>query len=159
VQEKAGGRDPADGTGYCPTVGKPFAPLSKSLSAMRTFGHLRAFQMKILCHFENIERKTSQLRSMIEALKRNVLGLEADIADVEKFDQQADPSKSAYPIAARTLKARDNLVRTVSCCAFRATPSRVALFRVRVLTPTDTTPTNWRFARPRVRGAAFARLT
>ena len=70
--------------------------------------------MKALCHFESIERKTSQLRSLIEALKREVLGLEADITDVETFDRQANPPKSAYPIAARTVKARrDNLVRTI----------------------------------------------
>ena len=70
--------------------------------------------MRVLCHFENIERKASQLRSMIEGLKRGVLLLEADIAAVEKFDQQADPTKSAYPIAARTMKARrENLIRTI----------------------------------------------
>jgi hypothetical protein len=70
--------------------------------------------MKVLCHFENIERKASQLRSTIEDLKRGVLLLEADIGAVEKFEQQANPTKSAYPIAARTMSARrENLVRTI----------------------------------------------
>ena len=70
--------------------------------------------MKVLCHFENIGRKASQLRTMIEDLKRGILLLEAELAAVETFDRQANPTKSAYPIAARTMKARrDNLVRTV----------------------------------------------
>jgi hypothetical protein len=85
--------------------------------------------MKILCHFENIERKMSQLRSMIGALKRDVLRLEADIADVEKFEQQADPSKSTYPIAARTMKARrDNLVRTILILQGKLNEAELAQF-------------------------------
>ena len=70
--------------------------------------------MKVLCHFENIERKASQLRSTIEGLKRDVLSLEADVVAVEKFDKQVNPTKSGYPIAARTIKdRRDNLLRTI----------------------------------------------
>ena len=71
--------------------------------------------MKILCQFENSGRKASQLRSMIEDLKRGALLLEADTAVIEKFEREADPSKSAYPIAARAMKVRrDNLSRTIS---------------------------------------------
>ena len=70
--------------------------------------------MRVLCQFENSGREASQLRSMIEDLKRGVLILEANIAAVLEFERQTDPTKSAYPIAARTLKARrDNLVRTI----------------------------------------------
>lgn len=43
-----------------------------------------------------------------------MLQLEVDVATLETFDQQANPTKSAYPIAARTMKARrDNLIRTI----------------------------------------------
>ena len=70
--------------------------------------------MKLLCHFENIERKASQLRTMIEELKRAVFLLEIDIANVEKFDEPTNPTKPAYSIAAPTLRARrDNLVWTI----------------------------------------------
>ena len=71
--------------------------------------------MRVLCQFENFSREASQLRSMIEDLKRGVLVLDTNIAAVVEFERQADPIKSAYPIAARTLKARrDNLVRTIA---------------------------------------------
>jgi hypothetical protein len=65
--------------------------------------------------FENSDREASQLRSFIDDLKRGVLILEADIATVVEFEQQANPTKSAHPpIAARTLATRhDNLVRTI----------------------------------------------
>ena len=70
--------------------------------------------MRALYQFENFSRETSQLRSMIEDFKREVLILEANIAAVVEFERQADPTKSGYPIAARTLKARrDNLVRSI----------------------------------------------
>ncbi len=68
--------------------------------------------MKILCHFENIDRKASQLRSMIEDLKRGVLLLEADIGAVEKVKHQVSPTKTAYPIEAMNAR-RENLVRTI----------------------------------------------
>jgi hypothetical protein len=70
--------------------------------------------MRVLYQFENSSREASRLRSMIEDLKRGVLILEADTAAVVEFERQADPTKSAYPIAARTMKARrDNLLRTI----------------------------------------------
>jgi hypothetical protein len=70
--------------------------------------------MRTLYHFENFGRTVSQLQSTIDDLKRNVFQLEADIAAVEKFENQTNPTKSAYPIAARNMKARrDNLVRTI----------------------------------------------
>jgi hypothetical protein len=79
---------------------------------MRAFEAPEGNRMKILCHFENTERKSSQLRSMIEDLKRGVLLLEADIQAVEKFKHQANPTKTAYPI--ETMNARrENLVRTI----------------------------------------------
>jgi hypothetical protein len=70
--------------------------------------------MRVLCQFESSGREASQLRSLIEDLKQGVILLEADITAVVKFERQADPTKSGYPIAARTMKARrDNLVRTI----------------------------------------------
>lgn len=70
--------------------------------------------MRALRQFENFSAETSQLRSMIEDFKREVLILQANIAAVVEFERQADPTNSAYPIAARTLKARrDNLVRSI----------------------------------------------
>jgi hypothetical protein len=64
--------------------------------------------------FENSDREASQLRSMIEDLKRGVLVLEADIAAVVEFERQANPTSAHPPIAARTLTTRrDNLVRTI----------------------------------------------
>jgi len=52
---------------------------------------------------------------MIEGLKRGALLLEADTVAFEKFEREADPTKSAYPIAARAMKVRcDNLSRTIS---------------------------------------------
>ena len=70
--------------------------------------------MRVLCQFEKSDREASQLRSLIEDLEREVLVLEANIAAVADFERRADPTKSAHPIAARTMKARrDNLVRTI----------------------------------------------
>jgi hypothetical protein len=71
--------------------------------------------MRVVYQFENSNREPSQLRSLIDDLKRGLLVLEADIAAVVEFEQQANPTKSAHPpIAARTLTARrDNLVRTI----------------------------------------------
>jgi type II secretory pathway component PulJ len=71
--------------------------------------------MRVVYQFENCNREPSQLRSLIDDLKRGLLVLEADIAAVVEFEQHANPTKSAHPpIAARTLTARrDNLVRTI----------------------------------------------
>jgi hypothetical protein len=69
--------------------------------------------MGVSHQFENSSRQALQLRSMIEDLKRGVLIIEADIAAVVQFERRTNPTNSAYPIAARTLKARrDNLLRT-----------------------------------------------
>jgi hypothetical protein len=71
--------------------------------------------------FVNSNRQASQLRSMIEDLKRGVLIIEADIAAVVLFERRTNPTNSAYPIAARTLKARrDNLLRTILALEQRA---------------------------------------
>jgi nicotinamide riboside kinase len=75
--------------------------------------------MKVLRQFEQSERRASrqasQIRSMIEDLKRGVLLLDTDIGAVEAFERQLDPTNAAYPIAARTMKARrNNLILTIS---------------------------------------------
>jgi hypothetical protein len=77
--------------------------------------------MRISYQFENSNRRASQLRSMIEDLKRGVLLIEADMAAVVQFERRANPTNSAYPIAARTLKSRrDNLLRTILALEQRA---------------------------------------
>jgi hypothetical protein len=98
--------------------------------------------MRVSCQFENSDREASQLRSMIESLKRGVLILEADIAALVEFERQANPTKPAYPIAARTLTARrDNLVRTILALEERlnAAPRvEIRLTDPRYQTPSET---------------------
>jgi hypothetical protein len=70
--------------------------------------------MRVLRHSENFERRASQLRSMIDDLKRGVLLLEADIAAAMKLEGPANPAMATYHIATGTLKdRRDNLTRTI----------------------------------------------
>jgi hypothetical protein len=102
--------------------------------------------MGVTYQFKNSNRQASQLRSMIEDLKRGVLLIEADIAAVVGFERQANPTNSAYPIAARTLKARrDNLLRTILALEQRASAAPVVEMRLthpKHHTPSETVPFN-----------------
>ena len=60
-------------------------------------------------------RQAAQIRSMIDDLRRGVALLDADIEAVVAFERRVDPTNSAYPIAARTMKVRrNNLLNTIS---------------------------------------------
>ena len=88
--------------------------------------------MMVLRQFEKSDhsasRQASQIRSMIEDLKRGVVLLDSDIEAVEAFERRLDPTNSAYPIAARTMKARrDNLKHTISFLEKRLNALQVEL--------------------------------
>ena len=75
--------------------------------------------MRVVRQFEKSDyaasRQTSQIRTMIEDLRRGVVLLDTDIEAIEAYERQVDPNNAAYPIAARTIKARrNNLIRTIS---------------------------------------------
>ena len=73
-------------------------------------------EMRVVHQFEKSNSLLAlQIRSMIEELKHYVALLEAEIDAIEAFERRVDPTNFAYPIAARTMKARrDNLVLTIS---------------------------------------------
>ena len=59
--------------------------------------------------------QVGKIREMIQALRQGILRLDCDIEAVEKFERLINPTNFAYPIEARTMKARrDNLMRTIS---------------------------------------------
>jgi hypothetical protein len=100
--------------------------------------------MRVTYHFEGSTRQASQLKLMIDDLKRGVLILEADIAAVVQFERQANPNNSGYPIAARTLKARrDNLVRTILALEQKA--SATPGIEMRLADPSHHTPSETAF--------------
>ncbi len=81
---------------------------------MRGFEAAEEFKMKVLCHFENIDRKLLLLRATIEGLRRQVCLLEADIVVTEIFDHQADSAGIQHSITTQATRARlQNLVRTI----------------------------------------------
>ena len=75
--------------------------------------------MRVVRQFEKSDRaasrQTAQIQIMIEDLRRRVILLDTDIEAIEAYERQVDPTNAAYPIAARTIKARrNNLIRTIS---------------------------------------------
>jgi hypothetical protein len=71
--------------------------------------------MKIQRQFEVASREATQIRTMIHDLNRIIQLLDCDIAIYEEKAPVRDPANFAYPIAARTMAARrDNLRTTIA---------------------------------------------
>ena len=81
-------------------------------------------------HFENAQREATQISTMLSDLDRTIRLLECDIALHEANARVKDHAYFGYPIAARTMAARrDNLKTTVAVLEQRLSNLELTLHR------------------------------